>query len=169
MEQRALWDTLWTAGQPHGMRPFGMRAMMSLRLDKFFGSWGAEFSPDYTPGETGMDRFIQWSKDTDFIGRKAAEAERSAGAARQLVAFQVEAADADAHGYEPIWLDGAVRGFVTSGGYSHHAEKSIALGLIPRDMAIAGRTAQIEILGKMCDATLITQPLFDADGAHMRG
>ncbi len=169
MEQRALWDALWDAGQPHGMRPFGMRAMMSLRLDKFFGSWGAEYSPDYTPGETGMDRFIQWSKDTDFIGRKAAEAERSAGAARKLVAFEVEATDADAHGYEPVWLGGEVRGFVTSGGYSHHAEKSIALGLIPRDMAVAGRAAQIEILGQMCDATLITEPLFDAGGARMRG
>ncbi len=168
MAQRALWNTLREAGEPHGMRPFGMRAMMSLRLDKFFGSWGAEFSPDYTPGETGMDRFIQWSKSSDFIGRAAAEADRAKGAARQLVAFEVQATDADAHGYEPIWLDGNVQGFVTSGGYSHHAAKSIALGLIPRGMATNGRAAQIEILGQMRDATLITQPLFDADGARMR-
>ncbi|WP_324754948.1 FAD-dependent oxidoreductase [Roseovarius sp. Pro17] len=169
MAQRALWDTLWQAGQPYGMRPFGMRAMMSLRLDKFFGSWGAEFSPDYTPGETGMDRFIQWSKPADFIGRAAAEAERSAGAARQLVAFHVDADDADAHWYEPIWLDGEVKGFVTSGGYSHHVGQSIALGLIPRAMASGGQQAQIEILGQMRNATLITAPLFDADGARMRG
>ncbi|WP_281968146.1 GcvT family protein [Roseovarius nanhaiticus] len=167
MAQRGLWHTLTEAGAPHGMRPFGMRAMMSLRLDKFFGSWGAEFSPDYTPGETGMDRFIAWSKDADFIGRKAAEAERAAGAPRQLVAYEVAAQDADAHGYEPIWLDGEVKGFVTSGGYSHHAGKSIALGLIPR--GCEGGEAQIEILGQMCDATLLTQPLFDADGARMRG
>ncbi|MCQ0093331.1 FAD-dependent oxidoreductase [Roseovarius sp. M141] len=169
MAQRALWDTLHEAGRPHNMRPFGMRAMMSLRLDKFFGSWGAEFSPDYTPGETGMDRFIQWSKNSDFIGRAAAEADRAKGAARQLVAFDVQADDADAHGYEPIWIDGTVQGFVTSGGYSHHAGKSIALGLIPREMATEGRAAQIEILGQMRDATLITAPLFDADGARMRG
>ncbi len=169
MAQRALWDALREAGQPHGMRPFGMRAMMSLRLDKFFGSWGAEFSPDYTPGETGMNRFIQWSKTSDFIGRAAAEADRAKGAARQLVAFEVQAADADAQGYEPIWLDGTVQGFVTSGGYSHHAGKSIALGLIPREMARNGRAAQIEILGQMRDAALITTPLFDADGSRMRG
>ncbi|MEK9785274.1 MAG: FAD-dependent oxidoreductase, partial [Gammaproteobacteria bacterium] len=79
MSQRALWDTLWTEGQKHGMRPFGMRAMMSLRLDKFFGSWLSEFSPDYTAAETGMDRFIAFNKDVDFIGRKAAEAERKQG------------------------------------------------------------------------------------------
>ena len=54
MAQRALWETLWTAGQPHGMRPFGMRAMMSLRLDRFFGAWLLEYGPDYTPAETGL-------------------------------------------------------------------------------------------------------------------
>ncbi len=64
------------------MTPFGMRAMMSLRLDRFFGSWLREFSPDYTAGETGMDRFISFKKNVDFIGRAAAEAERADGAAR---------------------------------------------------------------------------------------
>jgi dimethylglycine dehydrogenase len=69
MEQRTLWDTLWEAGQTFGMKPFGMRAMMSLRLDRFFGSWMREFSPDYTVGETGLDRFVSWKKNVDFIGR----------------------------------------------------------------------------------------------------
>jgi dimethylglycine dehydrogenase len=151
------------------MRPFGMRAMMSLRLDKFFGSWLSEFSPDYTPGETGMDRFIAWSKNTDFIGRAAAEAERANPPHRVLCAFEVAVNDADVHAYEPIWIDGAVQGFCTSGGYSHGADKSIALGLIPRSHANEGQRAQIEILGEMCDATLITTPLYDADGAQMRG
>ena len=67
--QRALFSALWEAGQDMGIRPFGMRAMMSLRLDRFFGSWQREFSPDYTAAETGLDRFIQWSKNSDFIGR----------------------------------------------------------------------------------------------------
>lgn len=169
MAQRSLWTTLWEAGQPHGMKPFGMRAMMSLRLDKFFGAWLREFSPDYTAGETGLDRFIQWSKEVDFIGRAAAEAEREAGAARKLVAFEVEAEDADVQAYEPIWIDGTVRGFCTSGGYSHHAGKSIAQGLIPREMAAEGLEAEIEILGEMRKARLIETPLFDADGARMRG
>lgn len=169
MAQRALWDTLWQAGQPHGMRPFGMRAMMSLRLDKFFGSWLSEFSPDYTPGETGMDRFIQWQKPEAFIGRDAALAERDAGADRALVAFEVEAEDADANGYEPVWIDGSVQGFCTSGGYSHHAGKSIALALIPANRVEEGLAVEVEILGKMCPARLITTPLFDADGARMRG
>ena len=169
MAQRALWDVLWHEGQTHGMQPFGMRAMMSLRLDRFFGAWLREFSPDYTPGETGMDRFIAWQKNSDFIGRAAAEAERAAGAARKLVAFEVAANDADVNGDEPVWIEGAVRGFCTSGGYSHHAGKSVALALVPADLAQAGLQAEIEILGERCAATLVTEPLFDADGARMRG
>ncbi|MFW8634533.1 GcvT family protein [Cribrihabitans pelagius] len=167
--QRALWATLWEAGQPHGMKPFGMRAMMSLRLDKFFGSWLREFSPDYTAAETGLDRFIAWGKDADFIGRAAAEAERAAGPARKLCAFAVEAGDADVVAYEPIWRDGAVAGFCTSGGYSHHARQSVALGFVPAEKARDGLEVEIEILGKMHKARLITTPLFDADGTQMRG
>jgi dimethylglycine dehydrogenase len=169
MAQRALWQVLWSEGQGHGMRPFGMRAMMSLRLDRFFGAWLREFSPDYTPGETGMDRFIAWTKNADFIGRAAAEAERAAGATRRLVAFDVAATDADVNGYEPVWIGGEVRGFCTSGGYSHHAGKSIALALIPADLAQEGLEAEIEILGDRRAARLLTEPLFDADGARMRG
>ena len=169
MAQRSLWQTLWAVGEPVGMKPFGMRAMMSLRLDRFFGSWLNEFSPDYTAGETGLDRFISWKKNVDFIGRNAAEAERDAGAKRKLCAFAVEAEDADVQGYEPVWLDGEVVGFCTSGGYSHHAGNSIALALVPRDAASEGLQVEIEILGQKCRARLITEPLFDAAGARMRG
>ena len=169
LDQRALWSTLWSAGQAFDMKPFGMRAMMSLRLDKFFGSWAREFSPDYTPCETGMDRFIAWNKPADFIGRAAAEAERTTGAKRQLVNFEVDADTADVVAYEPVWVDGAVVGFCTSGGYSHYAEKSIAYALIPRDMVKDGLEAKIEILGDMRGARLITAPLFDGDGHRMRG
>ncbi|MES0861163.1 FAD-dependent oxidoreductase [Ruegeria sp. SCPT10] len=169
MAQRQLWWTLWQAGQPFGITPFGMRAMMSLRLDKFFGSWMREFSPDYTAAETGLDRFISFSKNADFMGRAAAEEDRAAGAARKLVAFEVDAADADVNAYEPIWLDGAVVGFCTSGGYSHHAQKSIALGFLPTDRAQDGLDVEIEILGDLRKARVISTPLFDADGARMRG
>ncbi|KIC48987.1 FAD-dependent oxidoreductase [Tateyamaria sp. ANG-S1] len=169
MAQRQLWWTLWQAGQAHNITPFGMRAMMSLRLDKFFGSWLSEFSPDYTAAETGLDRFIAWSKPTDFIGRAASEAERINGTARKLCAFTVDAEDADVQGYEPIWLDDKVVGFCTSGGYSHHADTSVALGFLPTDRIKDGLTVQIEILGRMRDARLTTTPLFDADGSRMRG
>ncbi|MGJ8626615.1 MAG: GcvT family protein [Sulfitobacter sp.] len=169
MGQRALWNVLWAAGQTHGMVPFGMRAMMSLRLDRFFGSWMSEFSPDYTAAETGLDRFISFKKNTAFIGRDLAEAERVTPPARRLVAFEVAATDADVHGYEPIWLDGAVIGFCTSGGYSHYAGKSIAMGFVPTERAKDGLQVEIEILGEMRGATVISTPLFDPAGSRMRG
>ena len=169
MVQRQLWQTLWAAGQPHGVKPFGMRAMMSLRLDKFFGSWSREFSPDYTPAETGLDRFISWKKPEQFIGRPAAEKERAEGAKRQLLTFEVDATDADVVAYEPIWIDGKVVGFCTSGGYSHYTGKSIAFGFVPIDMVKEELNVEIEILGELRKAHRITTPLFDADGARMRG
>ncbi|WP_147124772.1 GcvT family protein [Shimia ponticola] len=169
MAQRQLWDALWEAGQEFEMAPFGMRAMMSLRLDKFFGSWLSEFSPDYTAAETGLDRFISWKKNTDFIGRAAAEAERETPPARQLAVFEVDADDADVVAYEPVFIDDEVQGFCTSGGYSHYAGKSIANALIPRDRVTEGLEVEIEILGKRRPAHLITTPLFDVDGQRMRG
>ena len=169
MDQRRLWGVLWKAGQPHGITPFGMRAMMSLRLDRFFGSWLSEFSPDYTAAETGMDRFISFKNNVDFIGRAAAEAERANPPARVLATFIVDAVDADVTGYEPVFIDGSVKGFCTSGGYSHHAGKSIAMALIPREKANEGLEVEIEILGKMQKARLTTRPLFDPDGAVLRG
>jgi len=159
MVQRALWDTLWEAGQPYSITPFGMRAMMSLRLDRFFGSWLSEFSPDYTAAETGLDRFIRFSKNVDFIGRSAAEAERLTPPERQLVIFEVEARDADVVAYEPVFINGTVQGFCTSGGYSHHAEKSIAFALVPRAAVTDDLRVEIEILGQLRPARRLLEPL----------
>lgn len=169
MDQRQLWKTLWNAGQPLGITPFGMRAMMSLRLDRHFGSWLSEFSPDYTAAETGMDRFISFKKPDDFIGRKAAEAERDTPPPRILATFEVDAEDADVVAYEPVFIDDSVQGYCTSGGYSHYTGKSIAMALIPREHATAGKVVEIEIMGKRRRATLITEHLFDPDGSAMRG
>ena len=169
MDQRQLWETLWSAGQPMGLTPFGMRAMMSLRLDRFFGSWLSEYSPDYTPLETGMDRFTAYNKPVDFIGKSAALAEKARGADRKLCMFEVAARDADVVAYEPIWHASRVVGFCTSGGYSHHTGKSIAFGFVPSRLVKDGLQVEIEILGDMIAAKLISEPIFDADRSRLRG
>ena len=166
--QIALYAALAEAGADLGMKPFGMRAMMSLRLEKFFGSWMREFKPDYTPAETGLDRFIAWKK-ADFIGRDAAMREREAPPARRLVPFAVEALDADAVADEPIYLGDRVVGFVTSGGYAHYSRTSLAQGFVPRGMATQGAEFAIEILGSRRPARILTTPLVDPNGARMRG
>jgi len=166
--QVALYQQLAEAGRDLGLKPFGMRAMMSLRLEKSFGAWLREYRPDYTPAETGLDRFISFRKN-DFIGRDAAIAERASPPERRLASFVVEAADADVWADEPIWRDGEVVGFVTSGGYAHFVEKSVAFGFVPRSMIEEGARFEIEILGERRPATLYTEPLFDPAGERMRG
>ena len=166
--QVALYQILSEAGKDLGLRPFGMRAMMSLRLDKSFGSWMREYKPDYTPLETGLDRFIDYSKEVDFIGKKAVLTEKECGVARKLCTFVVEAKDADANAWEPIWYDGKVVGYVTSGGFSHFSQKSIAFGFLPVELIEEGRQVEIEILGEMISATLYSEPLFDSGSEYLR-
>ncbi|MDH3221737.1 MAG: FAD-dependent oxidoreductase [Gammaproteobacteria bacterium] len=167
--QVALYDVLTDAGRDLGLRPFGMRAMMSLRLDKSFGSWMREYKPDYTPLETGLDRFVDYDKPADFIGKAAAIAEQKRGVARRLCSFEVDARDADAVAWEPIWHGGAVVGYVTSGGFSHFTQKSIAFGFVPVELAAEGLEVEIEILGDMIPARLYSAPLFDPANEYLRG
>src|SRR6202035_2926131 len=97
----SLYDDLWEAGGDLGLQLFGGRALSSLRLEKGYGSFNKDFRPDYSPGETGLDRFIDFDKP-EFTGRAAALAERAAGPKRRFVVMEVEARDAEVIGYESI-------------------------------------------------------------------
>ena len=142
---------------------------MSLRLEKTFGSWMREYRPDYSPAETGLDRFVAYNKPADFIGKAAALAEKAKGPSRRLCSFIVEATDSDVWGDEPIWHGGKVVGFITSGGYAHFVQKSVALGFLPPDLIEEGLEVEIEMLGEMHKARLYQEPLFDPKGERMRG
>ena len=166
-EQIDIWNLLETAGVEYNLKPFGMRAMMSLRLDKLFGSWLFEYSPDYTPAETGLDKFVNFKKNTDFIGKKAVLKMKKAGPTRKLCAFEVDAIDTDVVAYEPIYLRDKVVGFCTSGGYSHHTEKSVAFGFLPKADISDEVQPKIEIMGKLRPAKILNEPLFDKDNTKM--
>ncbi len=165
--QLALYTALTQAGEELGLRPFGMRAMMSLRLEKSFGSWMREYKPDYTPAETGLERFIDF-KRSDFIGHKACEEQRQRPPSRKLCTLEVQASDCDPWADEPIWKAGEVAGFVSSGGYAHFVEKSVALGFLPTEMIIESAGFEIELLGQKRPAAVLTQALFDPQGKRMR-
>ena len=167
-QQALLHQILTTAGEDLGLRPFGMRAMMSLRLEKSFGSWMNEYKPDYTAAETGLDQFIDFDKSTEFIGKQAALAEKLNPPARGLCTMIVEADDADVWGYEPVWKNDEVIGFVTSGGYAHYSNKSVAFALIPRELINENAEFEIEILGELRKARIFTQTLFDPEMQRMR-
>ena len=166
--QIALWQALASAGEAHGMKPFGMRAMMSLRLEKSFGAWMREYRPEYTPAETGLDRFVDLRKN-DFIGRDAAMRERNAPPGRRLCTFVVDAHDADVWADEPIFAGDDVVGFATSGGYAHYSGMSVALGFVPVELIDGGAELTVEILGDRRAAELVREPVLDARGERMRG
>ncbi|MCE8533029.1 FAD-dependent oxidoreductase [Ruegeria pomeroyi] len=168
-EHIALRRMLLEAGAGEGIREVGFNALLSTRIEKSFGIWSAEFTQDRTPGMTAMDRWIAWDKG-DFIGRAAAIAERDGnGPARVQVTLEVEAADADASGYEPVWADDTQIGFVTSGAYGHYTGKSLAMALVDRDRAQPGTKVSVHVVGVERPAKIIAPSPYDPDGKAMRG
>ena len=169
--QRAVLDLLRREGEDLGLRLFGLHALDSLRLDKSFGSWGREYRPIYDPYEAGLGRFVKLDKG-NFIGRDALTAAKAAGPDRRLLTWRVDADPGpdgvDVIGDEPIWHDGEVVGWVTSGGYSHHMDASVAMGYVPAALASSDGSFEIEILGIRRAATLVDQCLWDPAGERMR-
>ncbi len=158
---------LLAAGEASGIREVGFNAMLSTRIEKSFGIWSAEFTQAYTPAMTGMDRWIDWDKD--FVGKEAAVAERDGnGPAQVQVTLDIDAADADASGYEPIWANGEKIGFVTSGAYGHTTGKSLAMALVNREHAEVGSELSVHVVGVERSATVIAPSPYDPAGKVMR-
>ena len=163
-----VFDAVWQAGQDHGLKPFGMYALNSLRLEKGYRAWKGDLSTDYTVLEGGLDRFVRWSKES-FVGKAAMEIERQAGPAKRFVTLVVDAGACDApymstlrHGEEQV-------GETTSGGWGHRIGKSIALGMARADLAVAGTELDVEIFGERRRAVVqADRPLYDPDNARMR-
>ena len=165
----AMRKLLMDAGAEFGIREYGFNALLSLRLEKSFGIWSAEFTQGYTPAQTGMDRWIDWDKG-DFVGREAALAERdSEGPSQVVVTLEVDAEDADASGYEPIWKDGKLVGFVTSGGYGYTVGKSLAMAMVDRDLTAEGTELTVHIVGAERTARVIAASPYDPTAKAMRG
>ncbi|WP_404927490.1 FAD-dependent oxidoreductase [Mesorhizobium sp. ORM16] len=212
--QRLVYKAIKDAGEEFGLVDFGMRALLSMRLEKNFPTWFRELRPIYGPFEGSMDRFIKLEKN-DFIGRDAAARERAEGPKLRRVSFIVEAADADVMGDEPIWAkvgkdygtvekphgfgaprfdaagkevrgskaaqgasavrgivdgDWRVVGWVTSGGYAHYIQKSMAQGYVPAALAEdeSAGLFEIEILGHRRPARINVEAPFDPSGEKMR-
>lgn len=167
-EHITLRKTLLDAGADLGMKEVGFNALLSLRLEKSFGIWSAEFTQGYTAAQTGMDRWIDWSKD--FIGKTAALAERDGnGPAQKLVTLEIDSADADAAGFEPVWSNGTLAGFVTSGGYGHTLGKSLAMAMLNQDVCGEGTELEVHIVGSARKAKVIAPSPYDPSGKAMRG
>ncbi len=160
-----LFEALEAAGADLGLKLYGGRALMSMRLEKNWGVWTLDFRPDFTSAESGLDAFIAFDKKADFIGKAAAKADKPA---KRLVTMIVDTKDVDCLGDEPIFHHGKCVGYVSSGGYAHHAKKSMALGYVPIDCANDGTELEIELLGDFYKARVVAKPVYDPDGQRMR-
>lgn len=168
-DQVRLYTALIEAGRDIGAGPVGGRALMSLRVEKGYGSWSREYSPEYWPQEVGLDRLCKMNKD--FLN-KAAVAETLGKAAREKLVLlaldegDVTASNADATGGEPIFKDGVGIGRVTSGAYGYSVGMSLALGYVKN--AGSGDMVEVMVLGRPHKARILSEPPFDPKGDRLR-
>ncbi|MCB1367772.1 MAG: aminomethyltransferase family protein, partial [Rhodobacteraceae bacterium] len=168
-DQVKLYDALLEAGHDLGVRPVGGRALLSLRVEKGYGSWGREYSPEYWPHEVGLDRLIKRDKP-DFLGRAAWLALAEKPPREKLVMIEITANNADATGGEPIFLgDGTPVGRVSSGAYGFSVEKSLALGFVKTAHAAPGTVLDVAVLGRPHRGVILAAPPFDPGGERLRG
>jgi dimethylglycine dehydrogenase len=167
--QRTLYDRLWEAGSDLELVDFGYRALDSMRLEKGYRLWGADMSADYTPLEAGLERFVAFDKG-DFLGREALEQQLETGGPRiRLTCLAVQAGEADAHAYEPIYAGTAgLVSYVAAGGYGHTVETSIGLAYLPLEHAAVGAELEVDILGERRPARVVKDPLYDPGGERLR-
>lgn len=161
-----LYQSIVAAGADLGLMHYGLRALMSLRLEKNWGAWTLDFRPDFSAAQSGLDTFIDWNRD--FIGKAAAAAESVAEPTIKLVTMTIDSDDINVSNDEAILKDDECVGYVTSGGFAHHVGKSMALGYVPAALAAAGTELEVEINGEMYSARVVAEPLYDPGGEKMR-
>jgi dimethylglycine dehydrogenase len=165
---RTLLDELREAGRDSGLRLIGDRALDSLRLEKGYGIWSAEFTQEFTPAMSGLDRFVDFDKRT-FIGRDAAlRACDEDSATQQLVLLEVDATEADAARDDGIWIGERRVGFVTSGAYGHHVSKSLALAYLDRDVIESNPEVTVFVVGDPRTARILPELPYDPKGDKLR-
>lgn len=168
-DQARLYEALLEAGKTMGAGPVGGRALMSLRVEKGYGSWSREYSPEYFPQEVGLERLCKMDKE--FLNKSSAADTMAQDAREHMVLLHLNEADvtasnADASGGEPIFKNGKGVGRVTSGTYGYTVGMSLALGFV-KD-AKAGDDVEVMVLGQPHRATILAEPPFDPAGTRLR-
>jgi glycine cleavage system aminomethyltransferase T/glycine/D-amino acid oxidase-like deaminating enzyme len=165
---RGLWAALWEAGAPRGMLAGGYRAIDALRLEKGYRAWAADITPEESPDEAGLGFAVRAEKGTDFVGRAALLARRAEGRNRRLACLVLDDPRSVTLGNEPVRVDGAIVGRVTSGGYGYAVGRSIAYAYLPPELGSVGRRTEIDVFGEWVGAEVVREPLWDPNGERIR-
>ncbi|SLN29402.1 4-methylaminobutanoate oxidase (formaldehyde-forming) [Roseovarius litorisediminis] len=161
----AIYDALISAG----VKPFGMYALNSLRMEKGYRAWKGDLSTDYSMLEGGLERFVRFDKPQEFTGKAALLAEKQRGRRKAFVTLIVDAHEADAPYMSTIWHDGQIVGETTSGAWGYRVNASVALGMVRADLAEPGTELEVEIYGERCKAVVQPdQPLWDPENERIR-
>jgi 4-methylaminobutanoate oxidase (formaldehyde-forming) len=161
-----VYDTLNAAGQAHGIRDAGYRAIESLRLEKGYLYWSSDISPDYTPYEAGLGFRVHFKSKGEFRGRKALEQQAKDGPKRKLSTF-VSDNKLPLYGGETILHDGKVVSLASSAGFGHSVGKTIIYGYL--DAALASvEDFDIEVFGDSHPIKRVNGPLFDPDNKKLK-
>ncbi len=167
--QLELLDALLEVGREFGARPVGSRSLLSLRIEKGYGSWSREYSPEYWPHEVDLERLVKVEKPA-FIGREAYLALKDKPARERLVMLEIDVENADAVGGEPVFTkDGRAAGRITSGAYGHYVDKSLGLAMISRELLATETEFDVAVIGQPHRARVLDRPPFDPDGERQRG
>ena len=164
-----LYARIEALGASLGLRDFGLYAMDSMRLDKGYRGWKTDLESGYSPFDASLDRFVDLAKP-DFVGKAALLREREHGPAWRFVPLIVEEPGAADAPFCASVFDGDARaGLVTSGGWSHTLNASLALAYVRPHLATEGTRLAIDILGERCPARVAREPLFDPENKRLRG
>jgi dimethylglycine dehydrogenase len=164
----AAYLALRKAGEAHGLKLFGARAVNSMRLEKGFMHWKADLLTEFDPFETSLDRFIRLEK-TDFIGKTALQKRHADGVRKKLVTLQIDATHAPAHGGTSVMQDGKVVGTVTSGDWGYRVGMNFAYAFVDPELSTEGRALQLDMCGDLIAAKIIAPSPYDPDFSRMRG
>jgi dimethylglycine dehydrogenase len=161
----ALYDALWREGQAFGVANYGLYAVNAMRLEKAYKAWSTELTNELNMLEADMHRFVDFNK-SDFVGKAATQAQ--APRPLKIVYLDIDAADADARGGEPVLHGGRCIGVTTSGAYGHRVRKSLAFACVQPEFAAPGSMVETLIQGETRTATVLERPAFDPSNSRMK-
>jgi dimethylglycine dehydrogenase len=164
----AAYTALRKAGEAHGLKTFGARAVDSMRMEKGFLHWKTDLLTEFDPFETSLDRFIKMEKP-DFVGKAALEKRAASGPRKKLVSVHVDCTHAPAHGGASMKIDGKVVGTVTSGDWGHRMGLNLAYGFVDPEHAANGTMITVDVIGQPVSATVIAAGPYDPKYEIIRG
>jgi dimethylglycine dehydrogenase len=164
----SVWEIVMRAGTGHGLRPFGMFALNSLRIEKGYRAWKGDLSTDYTVLQGGLDRFVDWTKP-EFRGKAALAAEQQRGVTKRFVSLTAKVGDCDPPYMSTLWHNGDVVGETTSAYWGHRTGACVALGMLRADLAEPGKALEIEVFGTRYPAVVQGDgPIWDPKNERIR-